>query len=141
MSRLLDILFLWFWIIKIHLIHLEIIDPSYSIHSLGRSFKKTTDRKMDRQFRSTQESLYTCKRSFEFKRKICHYNIVGAPINKVKLAKYRRQVFQVQETTLSTTVSNPHQFSFIQCRFLYCVHTQSLFNSLKCLFLFFFVHI
>lgn len=32
-------------------------------------------------------------------------SLIGAPINKVKLANHRRQVLGVQETSLSTTVS------------------------------------
>lgn len=31
---------------------------------------------------------------------------IGAPINKAKLAKYRRQEFQIKDTTLSANVSN-----------------------------------
>lgn len=39
--------------------------------------------------------------------------VVGAPINKAKLAMYRRKTFQVQETTMSTTVSNTKPNSYI----------------------------
>lgn len=39
--------------------------------------------------------------------------VLGAPINKAKLAKYRRQEFQIKDTTLSANVSNNRPI----CRF------------------------
>lgn len=62
--------------------------------------------------RSTLSNIINC----------IHCIVVGAPINKAKLAMYRRKTFQ--ETTMSTTVSNTKPkfiISFIFISFFYYV--------------------
>lgn len=64
--------------------------------------------------RSTLSNIINC----------IHCIVVGAPINKAKLAMYRRKTFQIQETTMSTTVSNTKPkfiISFIFISFFYYV--------------------
>lgn len=57
----------------------------------------------------------TDKQTINFIDTVRYYIVViGAPINKAKLAKYRRQEFQIKDTTLSANVSNHRPISIYQ---------------------------